>query len=154
MSTEENFAYLSSKIDVQSLMDWYICRSYVGDNDLANIRRFRSTEHDGLWRWMYYDLDWGFCFGAALFSDLIKDPNGDRTLMRAAIASKSGKDMFLKRCAELMGTVLNEEYINATIDEIVGQIDSEMPRDRERWNSSYTKWEKYVQDLTTVWNAR
>ena len=149
MSTEENFAYLASQIDVQSLMDWYICRSYVGDNDLANIRRFRSTESDGMWRWMYYDLDWGFSFGPSysLFSSLSKDANGDKTLIHAAIASESGRDMFLKRCAVLMGTVLSEEYINATIDSIVAEIDSEMPRDRERWNSSYSRWETYVQEL-------
>lgn len=148
MSTEENFNYLCSKIDVQSLMDWYICRSYVGDNDLANIRRFRSDETDGLWRWMYYDLDWSFSFaGYGLFSDHMKDANGDRTLMRAAIASEAGRDMFLKRYAELMNTVLNEAYINATLDTITAQIDSEMPRDRERWDSSYERWQNYVQEI-------
>ena len=148
MSTEESFAYLSSQIDVQSLMDWYICRSYVGDNDLANIRRFRSDEHDGLWRWMYYDLDWAFSFsGYGLFSDHINDANGDKTLIRAAIASETGRDMFLKRYAELMQSVLNETYINATVDTIVSQIDSEMARDRERWDSSYERWEINVQEI-------
>lgn len=148
MSTEENFNYLASQIDVESLMDWYICRSYVGDNDLANIRRFRSSEADGLWRWMYYDLDWSFCFnGSSAFSDLIADANGDRTLMRAAIASEAGRDMFLTRCAALMNSVLNEDYISATVDAIVSQVDSEMVRDRERWNSSYEYWESCVQEI-------
>ncbi len=148
MSTEENFNYLASQIDVESLMDWYICRSYVGDNDLANIRRFRSSEADGLWRWMYYDLDWSFCFnGSSAFSDLIADANGDRTLMRAAIASEAGRDMFLTRCAALMNSVLNEDYISATVDTIVSQVDSEMVRDRERWNSSYEYWESCVQEI-------
>lgn len=148
MSTEENFAYLASQIDVQSLMDWYICRSYVGDNDLANIRRFRSHDADGLWRWMYFDLDWSFSFsGTTLFSDLIQDPNGDKILIQAAIASETGRDMFLKRCAELMGSVLNEAHINATIDSIVVQVDSEMPRDRERWKYSYETWTTSVQQM-------
>lgn len=148
MSTEENFAYLASKIDVQSLMDWYICRSYVGDNDLANIRRFRSTEADGIWRWMYYDLDWAFSFtGYGLLSDHISNANGDKTLIKAVLASKTGRDMFLKRYAELMNTVLNETYINATVDSIVAQVSSEMERDRARWDSSYERWEANVQEI-------
>ena len=55
--------------------------------------------------------------------------------------------MFLKRYAELMGTVLNEEYIVAYIDSVAAQIDSEMPRDRERWNTTYEKWQEEVQKL-------
>ena len=148
MSTEENFQYLCSQIDVQSLMDWYICRSYVGDNDLANIRRFRTSEGDGLWHWMYFDLDWGFYQSNNTYlSGLLKDVNGDQVLMKAAIASKSGKDMYLKRCAELLNTVLNEENIRATVDSIVGAVDSEMPRDRDRWNFSYDKWLYQVQQI-------
>ena len=148
MSTEENFQYLCSQIDVQSLMDWYICRTYVGDNDLANIRRFRTSEGDGKWHWMYFDLDWGFYQSSNTYlSGLLKDVNGDQVLMKAAIASKSGKDMYLKRCAELLNTVLNEENICATVDSIVLAVDSEMPRDRDRWGFSYEKWLNQVQQL-------
>lgn len=148
MSTEENFQYLCSQIDVQSLMDWYICRTYVGDNDLANIRRFRSSEGDGLWHWMYFDLDWGFYQSNNTYlSGLLKDVNGDQVLMKAAIASKSGKDMYLRRCAELLNTVLNEESICVMVDSIAFAVDSEMPRDRERWGFSYDKWLYQVQQL-------
>lgn len=148
MSTEENFQYIAARIDVVGLMDWYICRSFVGDNDLANIRRFRTDEADGLWHWMYFDLDWAFAFGGyALFSDLISDANGDKTLIRAVIASETGRDMFLKRCATLLNTVLNDENINAVVDSIVADIDSEMARDRARWNSSYEYWDSCVDEI-------
>ena len=148
MSTEENYQYLASKIDVQSLMDWYIFRSFVGDIDLANIRRFRSTESDGLWRWMYFDLDWGLYHGSNnYFSDIVSDYNGEPVLMRALIASDTGRDLFLKRCAQMLKERLNEEYICATVDSIALAVEDEMVRDRERWGYSYTKWEKYVQQL-------
>lgn len=148
MSTEENYQYLASQIDVQSLMDWYIFRSFLGDTDLANIRRFRSTEADGLWRWMFFDMDWGFYHSNNnYFSDIVSDYNGEPILMRALIASETGRDLFLKRCAEMLKERLNEEYISATVDSIAYAVDEEMVKDRERWGYSYEKWEKYVQQL-------
>ena len=147
MSREENFAWLAERIDVLSLVDWYICRAYTGDRDINNIRRFRSQESDGLWRWMYFDLDWAFYNSETYFSDLMYDYGADRTLIRAVIASETGRDLFLKRCAELLRTKLNEASFNAVIDSIVTQVDPEMVRDRERWGYSYEKWQNYVQKM-------
>ena len=119
-----------------------------GDTDLANIRRFRSTEADGLWRWMFFDMDWGFYHSNSnYFSDIVSDYNGEPILMRALIASETGRDLFLKRCAEMLKERLNEDYICATVDSIAYAVDEEMVRDRERWGYSYEKWEKYVQQL-------
>lgn len=147
MSTEENYAWLAQRIDVLSLIDWYICRAYTGDRDINNIRRFRSDESDGLWRWMYFDLDWAFYNSETYFSNLMNDYGADRTLIRAVLQSQTGRDLFLKRCAELLDTVLNEDSFNAAIDSIVSQVDSEMTRDRERWGYSYESWQRYVQKI-------
>ena len=148
MSLDENYAYLASQIDVTSLMDWYICRSYVGDKDLANIRRFRSSEYDGIWRWMYFDLDWSMWHTADRpVTSILSNSGGDQTLMKAVLAHATGRDAFLKRYAELMDTVLNEEYITGIIDSIASQIKSEMPRDRDRWGYSLTSWENAVEKL-------
>ena len=148
MSTNENYAYLCQQIDVTSLIDWYVCRTYMQDRDLANIRRFRSTEDDGKWHWMYFDLDWSFYFlSRTPVSDILNIPGGDRTLIQGVLASAAGRDAFLKRYAYLMETVLNEEYINARIDEIIAPILSEMPADRARWNRTMSGWESNVQKL-------
>lgn len=148
MRKEENYDYLAQEVDIISLMDWYICRSYMGDKDTANIRRFMSEEHDGKWRWMYFDLDWAFVHTTdAPTSGLVNGRNGEPILIRAALASEKGQDVFLKRYAELLGTILNEEYFNQVIDQIVDAIESEVPRDRARWNRTVSRWEKSVQAL-------
>lgn len=148
MSTNENYAYLCQRIDVTSLIDWYVCRTYMEDTDIANIRRCRSSEDDGKWHWMFFDMDWGFYVRNGKPVSYILDLyGGDKTLIQAVIASPAGRDAFLKRYAYLMSTVLNEEYINGQIDEIVASIESEMPRDRDRWNKTMSGWESYVQQL-------
>ena len=148
MTTNESYAYLCQRIDVTSLMDWYICRTYVEDTDTANIRRCRSTEGDGKWHWMYFDLDWSFYSrDNKPVSGIIESADGDYRLIHALLASEAGRDAFLKRYAYLMGTVLNEEAISARIDEILAPILSEMPRDRDRWGQSMDYWHSCVEQV-------
>ncbi len=151
MSLDENYQYLTDRIDVMSLIDWYICRSYVGDRDTANVRRFRSSEHDGKWRWMYFDLDWSFWprSNDTPITWIMKSSGGDQAMMKAVLQHPTGRDLFLKRYAELLKTVLNETYIIGKIDAVAAQIQPEMQKDRERWGVSYTTWEKKVEELRT-----
>ena len=147
MSKTEHYDYLCEKVDINSLMDWYICRSYMGDKDLANIRYFNSSESDGKWRWMYFDLDWALFHtdDRPLHSTLLD--NGKHPLILAALESKKGREAFLRRYAELMDTVLNEEYIIGVIDSLAAEVESEVERDRTRWGSSVTKWNNSVEKL-------
>ena len=148
MSDPENYAYLCQQIDVTSLIDWYVCRTYMEDTDIANIRRCRSSEGDGKWHWMYFDLDWSFYSrDRKPVSGILEIDGGDKRLIQAVLASEAGRDAFLKRYAYLMSTVLNEEFITARIDEIIGSIESEMPRDRDRWNRSMEYWNSCVQQV-------
>ena len=148
MSTPENYAYLCEQIDVNSLMDWYIFRTYLEDTDIANIRRCRSSEGDGKWHWMFFDLDWSFYSrDGKPVSGIMEEYGGDKRLMQAILASEAGRDAFFKRYAYQMRTVLNADFINTRIDEILEPILSEMPRDRDRWNRTMKTWERYVQQL-------
>ena len=148
MSDPENYAYLCQQIDVTSLIDWYVCRTYMEDTDIANIRRCRSSEGDGKWHWMYFDLDWSFYSrDRKPVSGILEIDGGDKRLIQAVLASEAGRDAFLKRYSYLMSTVLNEEFITARIDEIIGSIESEMPRDRDRWNRSMEYWNSCVQQV-------
>ena len=148
LKNDDYYQYVAERVDIVSLMDWYICRSYVGDNDIDNIRRCRSSEADNKWHWMYFDVDYGFKWVDLDPIKAIFDRGGaDNTLIRAILRNPEAKDLFLTRYAQLMGTVLNEEYIVSYIDSVVAQIDSEMPKDRERWSTTYEKWQEEVQKL-------
>ena len=148
MSLDENFQYLTDRIDIISLIDWYACRSYMGDRDTANCRRFRSSEYDGKWRWMYFDLDWSFWHTTDNpISSIMASSGGDHILIHGVLANAQGREMFLKRYAELMETILNEEYIIGVIDGLVAQIEEEMVQDRARWGREYTTWLSKVEVL-------
>ena len=152
LSVDENYDYVASRIDLDSLMDWYICRSYMGDKDPDNIRYFRSTEGDNKWRWMFFDLDWGFYHEKddpltwQLESSGVKN-RSTVVMFRKIIQSPRGKDAFLKRYAHLMDTILNEEYITKELDYWKGLIEAEIPADRARWKRSVSGWNTQMQKL-------
>ena len=148
MSQTEHFEYVAKQIDVTSLMDWYICRSFVGDIDLNNIRRFRSSEGDQKWHWIYFDLDWAMWNPEGnTFTKLLSNRCGDPVLINGLLQSPQGREMFLKRCDELFDTVLSEEHFLQVLDQLTEQIRPEMPADRERWGRSLSKWETEMQKL-------
>ena len=148
MSQTEHYTYLAEQIDVLSLMDWYICRSFVGDIDLDNIRRFRSSEADGKWHWVYFDLDWAmYRPNEKAFTSLLQNRCGEPELINALLESPQGRELFLKRCDELFDTVLSEKHFLQVLDQLTVQIAPEIPADRKRWNRSVSGWENEIQKI-------
>lgn len=147
LSNDEYCNYVTDRIDVLSLMDWYICRSYVGDKDVANIRYFRSTEYDSKWRWMYFDLDWAFWHTTDQpISGFIKNDDHN-ILMYNLLKNKNMRDTFLKRYAELLDSFMNEEFITAELDRYVAFMEPEMEKDRARWGYTVAGWKNAVKKM-------
>ena len=152
LSKDENFEYFESRVDINSLMDWYICRSYHGDKDLANVRYFRSSEGDNKWRWMYYDIDWGFDPDSRTQANPVSGiiTTGEQhVLIYKLVHTQRGRDLFLKRYAYLMNTILNEDYITKELDRWREILTPEAAADRERWGRSLDSWNKAVDYLYT-----
>lgn len=147
LSNKSDYEHVLSQIDYMSMIDWYVCRSYMGDSDLANQRFYSSSEADGKWHWCFFDLDW------ALWKDT-EDPigntaraDGNHVIFRALLKNSEFKDMFLKRYAKLMKTVLNERTILNRIDEFVELMQPEIEADRAKYGITMREWEFYVEQL-------
>lgn len=147
LTVQANYDYVMQRIDSLSLMDWYICRSYFGDQDLANVRHYNSEEADGRWHWCFYDLDW------AMWRDT-EDPigstaknDGYHAIFLALLKNADFKDRFLKRYAYLMNTVLNEYTVNKKIDEFKALMEPEMEKDRQRWGFTMQGWYDNLEKL-------
>ncbi len=147
MRKADEYKYVMDRIDAVSLMDWYICRSYVCDLDLANVRFYQSTEDDGKWHWCYFDLDWAFYHQHDQGLQKVMPNNGHHTLIRSLLKNPEFQDMFLKRYAELMHTVLNEKAVNEKIDQFMAWMEPEIAQDRAKYGLSVDKWRNYVQRI-------
>ncbi len=150
MTKIDNLAYVTGQVDIYSLIDWYVCRSYMGDNDLANARFFQSDEADGKWRWCYFDLDWAFWTDRtdSINNVIVNGPNS--SLMKRLITNPLFRDMFLKRYAQLMGTVLNETAIMAKIDWFVSIMEPEIAMNQARYGMTVERWYEWLEKMKDI----
>src|SRR5699024_2579839 len=122
---------------------------------------------DGRWRWILYDTDFGF-----YRSDTIKGYNkvplnheansikwviGEKDgfygkytwpnfLFRSLMANQEFKNDFINRMNDLMNSYFSEEVTSKQIDEIVQNLENEMPNQVDRWGAikSIEDWHMYI----------
>ncbi|MBP5730622.1 MAG: CotH kinase family protein, partial [Clostridia bacterium] len=165
MTTDASLAYVSEKIDIYSLIDWVVCRSYMDDGDITNIRFYMSEEADGKWRWCYFDLDWAFWHNHTDLIEMIVETGPNSTLLTYLMQNPAFRDMFLRRYAELMGTILNETVIMERIDRFVSMMEPEIAQNQERYGMTVERWYNWLEELrkiirdgnrslTVLWNIK
>ena len=149
LSDPENYAYFTSRIDTDSLIDWMIFEAYGSNTDInQNLRYFKSTEIEDKWQFALYDLDWAWYFRDGFYGLLSPDkPAQHVTLGRAAFENKEFREQFLTRMAELKNGVLSNEHVLARIDHYVQLLSPEIEREKARWGGNYAQWEKNVEKM-------
>ena len=155
LSDEKNYRHLSAGINMDSLIDWFLFEAYCGNSDTAgNQRVYRSTENGNRWEYVLYDLDWAFHYwqgGFRTILDGIGNVGPDMlNMLNNLLNSEIFRDRLLKRYAELVGTVLADDYVLARIDEYVELLQPEISRDHERWGVTVEHWSSNVDLLRST----
>ena len=160
MSLPENYAHVCALIDIDSVIDWVIMESFCANVDLTggNLRYCRSTENDGKWRMMFYDLDSTFrttggVYGA-LISDYARENRQVSTMLVSLMDNAEYRDRFLRRAAELMGSALTNEAVLAELDAQAALIAPEVARDYARFDKTLEQWEWGLQTIRNLINNR
>lgn len=163
MSLDENYEHICSLIDIDSVIDWTIMESFCANTDLlsGNLRYCRSTENDGKWRLMFYDLDATFRSAEAMYGTLLSDYAYETQQVSKMLVplmdNAEYRDRFLSRAAELLSGPLSNEAVIAALDEQAAIIADEVERDYSRYGMSYSSWEwnlQYIRDIVNNWNWR
>ena len=156
MSQEENYRHFCHMFDIDSVIDWLILEGYCANTDLTsgNVRYCRSTENDGKWRLMFYDLDASFSTPASVFMNVLSEYAQQNrqfaSFMVPLMDNGEFKDRFLSRAAELMGSVLTVENVMGEIDRLCAIVAPEVERDYARFGGTAADWEWSVEQLKAV----
>lgn len=155
LSDEKNYRHLEAGINLDSLIDWFLFEAYCGNSDTAgNQRVYRSTENGNRWEYVLYDLDWAFHYwqgGFGTILDGIGNVGPDMlNMLNNLLDSEIFRDRLLKRYAELVGTVLADDYVLDRIDEYVALLRPEIARDHERWGVTVEHWSGNVELLRST----
>jgi len=151
---EENYEYVKTQMDVENYMDFLTAQIYFANTDSANIRFWRERTDGTKWRWIVYDLDWGFFILGHNTLASLSDPEGtgwNQNLSTILTVKLLQNDEFRQRFIERLAYHLNHtfapERVVARIDEIAAVLEPEMPRHFERWGGSMSNWYAHVQRL-------
>jgi hypothetical protein len=173
LGKEENYSYIQKKIDIESFMDCIISNVYFCNADWPNnnVRfwRYRLNAdtvnnagcRDGRWRWMIYDLDWGFGYTG---KESVKRDMLDRAikvgsigiLFRALLKNEEFIENFDLRFRNYLSTRFEKAHVIAQIDNFQNELKPEMPEHINRWRSvnSYEEWIAYVEELRVFASER
>ena len=153
MAQAENYEYFAQRLDVDSMIDWFLLEGYCANGDLTygNLRYVRSTEGDGKWRFMFYDLDAAFREPGLNFYNLFADSQMYSkqicTVLARLLKNEGFRDQMLRRAAELLDGPLTNDKVLAEIDRLAEQVAPEVERDYVRYALTYNDWTRHVQQL-------
>jgi Spore coat assembly protein len=154
LAGQENFDYVASRIDTDSYMDWCIAEIFFSNADLGNVKFWRSPETGNKWRWILYDIDWGFYKVARKATNIFFSAEGrgansmySTELSRSMLENDAWREAFLRRFAQLLQTRFSTEYVTERLDGLAGEIGAERERDRRITGQSEGNFNTHMERL-------
>ncbi len=166
MSRPETLDAVRTWMDVDNYIDYLIAEIFVANADWPgnNLKFWRPMTPDGRWRWVIFDLDFGYGGNAngqywSNTLSLATDPNGSEwpnppwstLLFRTLLENPTFQDEFIQRFAVHINTTFHPDLVLATIDSLRTAIAHEIPRHKARWPESMslgTSWDALVEVMT------
>jgi gliding motility-associated-like protein len=174
MSVEANFDYVTSQMNWESLIDYFVLNSYIVSQDWLNWNTawYRGLNPDGdrkRWRYILWDMD--ACFGHYVnFTGIpdtspsadpcnaenLPDPGGQghTQIMTRLMNNETFRQFYVSRYIDLSNTAFKCENMLHHLDSLVALIQPEMNGHIARWGGSITTWQENVQDIRDFINAR
>lgn len=149
MSKTENYEYVASKIDIDSLIDWMIMQAYCSNGDVQqNLRYYKSSQNGDKYMFAFYDLDWAFYFHTC-FSHVLDPEMGWQHLGMTANLMESPvfRQKFLERVSYHMNNTLTDEIVLGRIDYYQEMLEPEIERERDRWGGTAADWRRSMDVL-------
>ena len=151
LNIPEHFEWVEQRVDIESLAQYYAAQFYFYNTDWpdGNMKywRKRTTEyhpeaptgHDGRWRWMLYDTDFGMNLYyeenylensiTQVMDGTAHDPSS--RLLRQLLTNEAFKNHFANIMADQLNSCFQPEYVVARIDSFENIIS---PYRLEHWN--------------------
>jgi hypothetical protein len=179
MSLETNYKEVQTLMDVENFMDYQIGQIYAANTDWPgnnnDFWRLRTSEyqkyvpygHDGRWRWMVFDTDFGFnLFNNATHNTLSfatdasgpswPNPPHSTLILRRLLLNEEFRFLFINRFADLLNTHFHPERAKAIINHMRDILEPEMAEHIGRWGrpGSVNGWQNEVNGMNTFADQR
>lgn len=169
LSEPKHMDYIQTQMDIDNFLEYVAYEVYYGNTDSFsnNMTIWRKRTdfvpnapigHDGRWRWMLFDLDWGMGYGLlAIDGDpitfnmlefMVRDDKSVE-LFKLLMENEALKEQFTRTMLELLNDNFSSQNVHEKINELSSKIRPEMERSIERWENieSVEAWEDNIKVL-------
>lgn len=161
MSLDTNYEYIKEKVNINSLIDFWVGEIYTTNNDIINTRMFTHPNIDnGKLQFIFYDLDCALYFpmnNYYLFMTNIEgmsEFNVPTAFMINMFKNNKFKQDFVERLSYNLIHIWNEKNILNKLEEIYNNLYPEMERNQNRWNNTMQNWIDNVEHIRTFVKQR
>lgn len=155
------FDFIDAHIDVQEYINYLVTEIYVANTDWPgnNIKFWRQRSTNGKFRWILWDLDFGFGLYGTPFDhptlNFATDTNGpgwpnppwSTEHIRLVLQNPEFRNRFIAAMATAMSTTFHPDRINSKLDEFAVRIGQEVPYHKQRWGGTMSDWQYEIQRL-------
>jgi len=173
LSDPANYAQVQTMMDTENFATYQAVQIFFANNDWPSVNidfwRLRTETyepdaphgHDGRWRWILYDTDFGWARYASSTHTynalaVAADPDSGANwpnppwatfLFRTLLENQEFRHDFINRMADHMNSVFRPEIVTAKIAEMRDEIEPLMQEHINRWRqiSSMNTWRNNVQ---------
>jgi gliding motility-associated-like protein len=174
MTDPGNYNYVTTQLEVISMMDYFIINTWIVAADWLNWNTawWKGNHPDGTarkWRYTLWDMDASFGHyinytgipntgpnADPCFAESLNNPGGQghTTIWNALLENDEFRNLYINRYADLLNTVFSCDFALGHLDSLITIIEPEMPRQIERWGGSIPGWEANVNALRNFISQR
>lgn len=181
LAAPADYAYIQTRVDTDNFILYNVSQIYFNNTDWPGNNNDwwrKQTDayepsapygHDGRWRWMLYDTDFGFGLSGGYDSNTLAfatDGNTNNTawpnphwttfLLRKLLENESFRTDFINHYADLLNTAFLPARVVGVIDQMQADIATEMAAHIQRWGrpGSIGDWQNQVNGMRNFANER
>ncbi len=158
------FTFIDNHIDVQEYINYLVTEIYYANTDWPgnNIKFWRQRSTNGKYRWILWDLDFGFgLYQWASYSNHptlnfatdansgVGWPNPDWSTLhiRLVLQNPVFRTRFIQTMLTAINTTFKPDHVIHVIDSFQQQMSAEMPYHKQRWGGNMGDWNYEVQRM-------
>lgn len=133
LSDAANWAFVESRIDMESFMDFVISESYGNNTAWQHNREFwKEKKPGGRWKWFLADMDRTLSTGTT--SGILADMLANEDVLKRLKANTSFKQRLAQRYAAHMAGTFRAGRVQEIMNQLADEISSsEVARHQARW---------------------
>ncbi len=163
LAGKDNYELAASKMDVEEYINYMTLQIYIANRDWpGNNLKFWKPSANGRWRWIVFDLDYGFgfrmdengyqhqTFHFATETNGPDHPNPpwSTLLFRKLLENEGFKKQFISTFIAHMNSSFKPEWCNKVLSDLSTVIDYEIEFNQIKYGRTKQQWLQYLNTLS------